>query len=157
MSGIQSVSVSASQSYATVGTQSQPSLQPFSNLNLTEAQRTQLRSVFQAAKQNGTSQADVAQQVNSILTPAQQKTLAADITSGAAGHHHHHGGGGSSTDASETSTPSTPAPTTASAASPGSSILATITNIQNQVAAAQSAVTENLQQQVLSTNPTPTA
>lgn len=155
MSGIQSVSVSASQSFATVGTQGQQSLQPFSNLNLTEAQRTQLRAIFQSAKQNGTSQADVAQQVNAVLTPAQQQTLAADLKAGGAGHHrHHHGGGDGSTAQSGSSSGST---TTPSAVSPSSSILDTITNIQNQVAAAQSTLTGTLQQQVLSTNPSPTA
>ncbi len=100
MSGIQSVSVSASTSYASVGTQSQ-SLQQFSNLNLTEAQRTQLRSIFTAAKQNGTSQTNVQSQVSAVLTPAQQQTLTGDLKAGG-GHHHHHGGGSSSSQSSAT-------------------------------------------------------
>lgn len=96
MSGIQSVSVSASQSYASIGTQSQQSLQQFSNLNLTEAQRTQLRSIFTAAKQKVTSQADVQSQVSAVLTPAQQQTLTGDLKAGGGHHHHHHGGSSSS-------------------------------------------------------------
>jgi len=114
MSGIQSVSVSASQSYASVGTQPQQSLQPFSNLNLTEAQRTQLRSVFTAAKQNGTSKADVQSQVNAVLTPAQQQTLAADLKAGGGHHHHHQSESSSSSQSSATAVGSTSAtPSTA--------------------------------------------
>jgi hypothetical protein len=149
MSGIQSVSVSAAQSYATVSTQTQQSLQPFANLDLTEAQRTQLRSIFTSAKQNGTSQADVQKEVNAVLTPAQQQTLASDIKAGGAqfgGHHHHH----QSTDAS--TTPSSDATQASSSTSPSSTILDVITNIQNQAVAAQSTIVGNLQQQVLATN-----
>jgi len=152
MSGIQSASVSAAQSYATVGTQTQQSLQPFANLDLTAAQRTQLRSIFASAKQNGTSQADVQKEVNAALTPAQQQTLASDIKAGGGhfgGHHHHH-----DTDASSTqSSGATSGPTQASASSsPSSTLLEVITNIQNQAAAAQSTIVGNLQQQVLATN-----
>jgi len=154
MSGIQSLSVSATQSYASVGTQSQQSLQPFANLDLTEAQRTQLRSIFATAKQNGTSQADVQKQVNAVLTPAQQQTLASDLKAGGGhfGHHHHHDSDGSSA----SSTPSSSAASASTAASGSSSssstILDLVTNVQNQAAAAQSTLDKNLQQQVLSTD-----
>jgi Spy/CpxP family protein refolding chaperone len=120
MSGIQSVSVSASQSYASVGTQSQQSLQPFSNLNLTEAQRTQLRSIFTAAKQNGTSQADVQSQVNAVLTPAQQQTFASDLKAGGGHHHHHHSESSSSSQPSASTVGSTSA-TSSTSATPSTS------------------------------------
>jgi hypothetical protein len=152
MSGIQSVSVSAAQSYATVGTQTQQSLQPFANLDLTEAQRTQLRSVFASAKQNGTSQADVQKEVNAVLTPAQQQTLASDIKAGGGhlgGRHHHHDSDGSSTQSAGTSAAATQ---TSASTTPSSTLLEVITNIQNQAAAAQSTIVGNLQQQVLATN-----
>jgi len=151
MSGIQSISVSATQSYATVSPQTQQSLQPFANLDLTEAQRTQLRSIFTSAKQNGTSQAEVQTEVNAALTPAQQQTLASDIKAGAGhfGGHHHHAADASTTPSSAaTSGAAQPSAST----SPSSTILDAITNIQNQAAAAQSTIVENLQQQVLATN-----
>ncbi len=152
MSGIQSLSVSATQSYASVGTQSQQSLQPFANLDLTEAQRTQLRSIFATAKQNGTSQADVQKQVNAVLTPAQQQTLASDLKAGGGhfGHHHHHDSDGSS--ASSTPSSSAASASTAASGSSSSTILDLVTNVQNQAAAAQSTLDKNLQQQVLSTD-----
>ena len=150
MSSIQGVSVSASQSYASVGTQGQQSLQPFANLDLSEAQRAQLRSIFTSAKADGTSQADVQKQVSAVLTPAQQQTLTSDLKAGA-GHfgHHHHASDSSTSQASATSDDSAPA--TAST-SPAATILDAVTNIQNQAAAAQSTLVENLQQQVLATN-----
>jgi hypothetical protein len=148
MSGIQGISVSATQSYASVGTQGQPSLQPFSNLNLTEAQRTQLRSIFTAAKQNGTSQADVAQQINAVLTPAQQQTAAADLKAGGSGHHHHHH---SDADAGSAQTAATPA-AASSTPTTTATVLSLVTNVQNQAAAAKSTLIETLQKQVLATN-----
>jgi hypothetical protein len=149
MSGIQSISVSAAQTYVTVSPQNQQSLQPFSNLDLTEAQRTQLRAIFSAAKQDGTSQADVQKQVSAVLNPAQQQTLASDLKArGGHSGHHHHGSDASTVTASGTADSTEPA----ASASPGSSILDVVTNIQNQAVAAQSTIVENLQQQVLATN-----
>jgi hypothetical protein len=80
MSSLQSISITSAQSYASVATQQ--SLQPFANLDLSEAQRTSLRSIFTNAKKTGESQADVQKQVDALLTTAQQKTLAADIKAG---------------------------------------------------------------------------
>jgi Spy/CpxP family protein refolding chaperone len=82
MSGIQSISVTSAQSYASVGAQNQQSLQPFANLDLTEAQRASLRAIFTNAKKTGESQADITKQVDAVLTPAQQQTLANDIKAG---------------------------------------------------------------------------
>jgi hypothetical protein len=149
MSGIQSVSVSAAQTYVTVSPQNQQSLQPFSNLDLTEAQRAQLRTIFSAAKQDGTSQADVQKQINAILSPAQQQTLAGDLKArGAHSGHHHHDSNASAVTSSGTADPTEPA----TSASPDSSILDVVANIQNQAVAAQSTIVGNLQHQVLATN-----
>jgi hypothetical protein len=149
MSGIQSVS--ATPSYASVGTQSSGSLQPFANLNLTAAQRTQLRSILQSAQQNGTSQASVQQQIQGILTPAQQQTLTADLKA-SGGHHHHHGSPPPSNQSASASS-STSADSTDAAGSTDSTVLDAVTNVQNQAAAAQSTLVENLKR-TLSTNGT---
>jgi Spy/CpxP family protein refolding chaperone len=58
---------------------SNTSLRPFANLNLSEAQRTQIRSIFQNAKSQGLSQSEVQQQIGAILTPAQQTTLQSNL------------------------------------------------------------------------------
>jgi hypothetical protein len=58
-----------------------------------KAQRIQLRSIFTAAKQNGTSQPYVQSQVTAVLTSAQQQTLNSDLKAGGGHHHHHHGKG----------------------------------------------------------------
>ena len=46
-----------------------------SELDITEAQRTSLLSLFKSARQHNASAADVQKQLSSILTPRQQKTL----------------------------------------------------------------------------------
>jgi hypothetical protein len=149
MSNISNISVTAAQSYATVAPQSQPSLQPFANLNLTEAQRTALRAAFATAKQDGTSPADLQKQVSALLTPAQQQTFAADLKAGKAGHHHREDAdfapkvaAASDSSASSASTAST---------STDDTVLDAVTNIQNQAAAAQSTLIANLQKSLLGT------
>jgi hypothetical protein len=47
-----------------------------SELDITEAQRTRLISLFKSARQKNASAAEIQKQLNSILTPAQQKRLA---------------------------------------------------------------------------------
>jgi Spy/CpxP family protein refolding chaperone len=69
----------ASSLYATVATTTSNSLRPFANLNLTEAQRTQIRSIFQQAKSQGLSQSQIQQEINAVLTPDQQAQLQTDI------------------------------------------------------------------------------
>jgi hypothetical protein len=150
MSGIQNVSVSASQSYASVSTQAQQSLAPFGNLNLTEAQRTQLRSIFSAAKADGTSRADVQKEVNGVLTPAQQQTLASDIKPG--GSHFGHRKPEDSGSTTQTSATSDASAEPASSASPDATILDVVTNIQKQAVAAKSTLIDNLQQRLLATD-----
>jgi Spy/CpxP family protein refolding chaperone len=71
--GVQSASLFGSTS--PTASSSSTSLRPFANLNLTEDQRTQIRSIFQSAKTQGLSQSEVQEQINAILTPAQQTTL----------------------------------------------------------------------------------
>ncbi len=152
MSGIQSVSINSAQSYASVSGQSQ-SLQPFSNLDLSEAQRTKLRSIFNAAKQDGTAPTDVQQQVDSVLTPAQQQTLKSDLAAGAGRHHHGGSSSSSSTESSATGDSVAASPDTSS----DSTVLDAVTNVQNQALAAQSTLAETLQQNLLANNSASTA
>jgi Spy/CpxP family protein refolding chaperone len=79
MSASHSISITSASTYASVGTQSGQSLQPFANLDLTEAQRTSLRAILANAKKTGESKADVTKQIDALLTPAQQQTLASDL------------------------------------------------------------------------------
>jgi Spy/CpxP family protein refolding chaperone len=73
-------SVASSSLFATTTTQTTSnSLRPFADLNLTEEQRTQIRSIFQQAQSQGLSQTQIQQQINAVLTPAQQSTLQNDI------------------------------------------------------------------------------
>jgi Spy/CpxP family protein refolding chaperone len=54
-------------------------LRSLANLDLTEDQRTQIRSILKAAKSQGLSQAEIEQQINAILTTSQQTTFQSDI------------------------------------------------------------------------------
>jgi Spy/CpxP family protein refolding chaperone len=57
------------------------SLRQFSNLDLTEDQRTQIRSIFKNAKAEGLTQDQVQQEINSILSPSQLATLQSNSSS----------------------------------------------------------------------------
>ena len=57
------------------------SLRPFANLNLTEDQRAQVRSILKNAKSEGLTQNQIEQEINSILTPTQQTTFQNDQAS----------------------------------------------------------------------------
>jgi Spy/CpxP family protein refolding chaperone len=73
-------SVASSSIFATtIANSTTSSLRPFANLDLTEQQRTEIRAIFQQAKSQGLSQTQIQQQINAILTPAQQTTLQNDI------------------------------------------------------------------------------
>jgi Spy/CpxP family protein refolding chaperone len=119
--------------------QSQSQSNPFANLNLTQAQQTQIAQILQNAQSQGTSPSAVQSQINAVLTPAQQQTLQADVQTAQSAHsghhHHHHGGGGGS--ASATSTTATVNGLT-------------VTDIQNQVLAATSVNQQQVQSEVLS-------
>jgi Spy/CpxP family protein refolding chaperone len=56
-----------------------PNLRAFANLDLSEAQRKQIRSILQQAQSQGTSPSDVQSQINAVLTTTQQQTLQSDI------------------------------------------------------------------------------
>ena len=79
MSFISSVA-SSSLFSTTIANTTTSSLRPFANLDLTESQRTQIRAIFQQAKTQGLSQTQIQQQINAVLTPAQQTTLQNDIS-----------------------------------------------------------------------------
>jgi hypothetical protein len=153
MSSIQNLSITASQSLASASPQSQQSLQPFANLDLTQAQRTSLRSIFTNAKQNGTSQAQVQQQVDAVLSPAQQKTLQSDLSAFRAEHHHHGQADAAPADsAASTGSASGTTPTAASS----TTALSLIANVQNQIAAATSTLNNTLAKQLLAAGTTTT-
>lgn len=127
------------------------SLRPFANLNLTEDQRTKIRSILQTAKSQGTSQSDVQQQINGVLTPDQQATLQSDVQnaqSARSGHHHHHGGGGQTPPpASDASSSGATTATDALGAPVTASTTVTEASIQKQIAAANGIQQEQLQTQ----------
>jgi hypothetical protein len=90
----QSLNVSASSSLATVATAAQQLGGLFANLNLSSTQQTQISQILQTSQ--GKSPAQVAAEINRILTPAQQAQLQADLARVANYHHHHHGSAASS-------------------------------------------------------------
>jgi Spy/CpxP family protein refolding chaperone len=78
--GVQSAGLFGSTSQT--GGSTSTSLRPFADLNLTEDQRKQIRSIFKTAASQGLSQSEIQQEINAILTPAQQTTLQGDLASG---------------------------------------------------------------------------
>ncbi|MDB5091969.1 MAG: hypothetical protein JWO85_70 [Candidatus Eremiobacteraeota bacterium] len=77
--GIDTTSLLSSQ-YSNSTTGGTGGLRQFAGLNLTEQQRTQMRSILQNAKSQGTSQADVQQQLEQVLTPTQLSQFTAAQT-----------------------------------------------------------------------------
>jgi len=77
--GIDATSLLSSQ-YPNSTTGGTGGLRQFAGLNLSEQQRTQMRSILQNAKSQGTSQADVQQQLEQVLTPDQQAQFNASQT-----------------------------------------------------------------------------
>jgi hypothetical protein len=118
------------------------SASPFSNLNLTPTEQTQISAILKSSQ--GQSFAQIANSIENVLTPAQKQTFASDLQGlqSSGGHHHHHGGGGSGastidsgTDAFGVSSLAASSPTTASAASASSSLfsdLAAMFSAQSQ-------------------------
>ena len=92
ISGSSIFATGATNSFASVPTNVQ-AVNPFANLNLTSDQQQQIEQIFQNAQTQGPTPAQVQNQVNAVLTPAQQSQLQKDLQ---ARHHHHHGGGGGS-------------------------------------------------------------
>lgn len=68
-------SISQSEYAALFNPYSAYNLQQYSNLGLSESQRTQIRSIVRSAQSDGLTQAQVQQQIESVLTPAQQSQL----------------------------------------------------------------------------------
>lgn len=126
--GVQSTTTDPWATQQTAGTTS-TSLRPFANLNLTEDQRTKIRSILQTARSNGTSKTDVQNQILAVLTPSQQATFQTNVQnaqSAGSGRHRHQGGDGDAT----STTDGTSSATLANGL--------TQTDIQNAVLAAQS-------------------
>jgi hypothetical protein len=148
MSSTPNISVLSTGPYASSGTPDQPSLQTFAALDLSAEQRTALRSILAAAKQHGTSPEDVATDVNTVLTPAQQQMLAGRTSAARAGEH-----------SERPSTPAASTPAVSPAAAPVPRAAATAgtagdvaANVRAQ-AAAQYARISALLQQVRSSEP----
>jgi Spy/CpxP family protein refolding chaperone len=57
------------------------SLRPFANLDLTEDQRTQIRSIFKNAKSEGLTQDQIEQEIESVLTPTQLANYQSNLAS----------------------------------------------------------------------------
>ena len=125
---------------------SQGSTSPFSNLNLTAQQKSQLKSIFQSAASGAVSPAQIHAQIDSVLTSTQQTTLQSDLKGLKA--HLGHGAKGSATSSSsldsDTDAFGVPSTTTAplQTQNPFSSIAA-------QFAALQQLAPQQLQQQQL--------
>jgi Spy/CpxP family protein refolding chaperone len=77
--GVQSAGLFGSSQQTTDSTSL--SLRSLANLDLTEDQRTQIRSILKAAKSQGLSQTEIEQEINAILTTSQQTTFQSDIAS----------------------------------------------------------------------------
>jgi hypothetical protein len=81
---------------------------PFSNLNLTAQEQTDIQSILQTAQSGTLSFAQLASKIDGVLTPAQQQTFQSDLqTAQATGqhhHHHYHGSGARSTTAIDSGT-----------------------------------------------------
>src|ERR1700677_2066862 len=75
--GVQSAGLFGSSSSQTDGTGN--SLRPFANLDLTEQQRQQIRSIFKTAQTDGSTQTETQQQILAILSPTQQTTYQSDL------------------------------------------------------------------------------
>jgi Spy/CpxP family protein refolding chaperone len=75
--GVQSADLFGSTSQPNGSTST--SLRPFSNLDLTEDQRKQIRSILKTGNSQGLSQSEIQQQINAVLTPTQQTTLQTDL------------------------------------------------------------------------------
>ncbi len=58
---------------------SQGSTSPFSNVNLTPQQQSQIKSIFQSAASGTVSPAQIHAQIESVLTSTQQTTLQSDL------------------------------------------------------------------------------
>jgi hypothetical protein len=64
------------------------------NLNLTSTEASQISAILNGSQ--GQSFAQLANRIDTVLTPSQQKTFASNLQSLQSHHGHHHGGGGGS-------------------------------------------------------------
>ncbi len=113
---------------------SSPSLRPIANLNLIEAQRSQIRSIFQDASVQGLSQDQVRGRIEAVLTPAQRSQLQSDLLASR----------------EQAAPPVAAAETPAPASSPVATLPngVTETDIRNQVAAANAVILNQFRYEV---------
>jgi hypothetical protein len=74
-----SSSTSSDTDSSSSGTSTTASSNPFANLDLTAAQKTQIQTILQDAQSQGTSPSDVLSQIENVLTTTQQSTLQTDL------------------------------------------------------------------------------
>jgi len=137
---------------ASTGAGAGPNLRPFANLNLTDDQSSQIRSILQNAQSQGTSSSDVQSQINAVLNPQQQQTLQADLQAQkGGGHHHHHHHAAAGSQSSSSSAPSTSAAEEPALvpADPTLQSGVSATDIQNQSTAASTIAQQQLQNDLL--------
>ncbi len=149
-------STSLASSLATTANSDTANLRQFANLDLTESQRTQIRSIAQNAKTSNLSISQLQSQIGNVLTPQQQATLATDQSSMRAGGGHHRAFDGSVSAASSPSSASTTPLTmleedTESSQSASTVNGLTLEDLQNQAAAGDSLSQQQLANQLFST------
>jgi hypothetical protein len=131
-----------------------PSLRPFANLNLTDDQASQIRTILQTAQAQGTSPTDVQTQINAVLNPQQHQTLQNDLAAQKTGghhhggHHHHSSSSATSTSAT-TAAPANPEDPTIVPLDPTLTNGVSATDLQNQSSAATSIAAQQLQNALL--------
>ena len=152
-------STALSSSFATTANTNATTLRPFANLDLTEAQRSQIRTIAQNAKTANLSASQLQGQIERVLTPQQQAMLQADQTSGAASGTRHHHVGGSSASAAASSQNAVTDPLTILGQDATSSTISnvnglTLEDLQNQAAAGDSLAQQQLASELFSTGTT---
>ncbi|MGC8484652.1 MAG: hypothetical protein ACP5O6_03315 [Candidatus Baltobacteraceae bacterium] len=82
---------------------------PFSNVNLSAQQKSQINSIISSAQSQGLSFSQVKNEIANVLSSTQQQTLRSDLQALRGKHHDRSGGGGGSASASSTAGASTDA------------------------------------------------
>ncbi len=131
----------------------QPASSPFANLDLTSAQQTQIQSIVQSGQSQGLSFSQVQNQIRGVLSPSQQQTFDTDLQSVKhSGHHHHRGGSDGSSATADVLSPSfgqtDDDESTSTASAPTVNGL-TVSDLQNQVLAAQAINQSQMQNSLL--------
>jgi Spy/CpxP family protein refolding chaperone len=82
-------SINSSQAPLPLGAATSQQQTLFANLNLTSTQASQIQQIINTAQSQGLSESKVQSNINALLTPAQQATLASNLASAGTPHSHH--------------------------------------------------------------------